>query len=315
LSALNTGEVLGTHATNLIFFRRQELQLLSVERFTILRTVIADAFQTSPGWFWSKHWDENLTKSVLVDRSLHDPNRVVRQQALELLTDAGIPINEIEYLSKKEFIELILGDEFLPVVLSGLKYLASQLSPDDISTLRDAIAQHSSIPQEKALEAERLVVVRKGTPGDLRNLLPTLKSDSKEVIAEFTKRINELDESTLFAAARHASSSLRAGALRALARQDKLSEEELRQLLTDSSSEVKKAVYEEMIRKNLQVTSQDIRNVLPKGLFGDLFGSPSMEFLIFSLFKSSAYEDLVSKVDWFSLGWTHCLQGIGYQPL
>jgi hypothetical protein len=299
LSALNTNELLGTHGINLLFVHRERLEIVPVERLLLLRCVIADESEASPGWFWIKNCDTQMTEEILFSRAVYDSNLFVRKAALELLKAAGVPARDTSIGTKDDFIKSVLSDDTQSVLISALDYLASSLNPNDLPLVKTAISENPSAPQDKASETEQLIIVRKGQPAEIAKLIPTLRSESKAAIAELEKRAHDLDDDTLRSTLQHSESSLRALSLKALVRRGQLSTDQLRDLLNDSSSTVKAYAYEELIRHGVAVTPEEIRKALPRTLLSDYLRRPNQDSLIFDLLKSRDYDQLLSMIDWY----------------
>jgi hypothetical protein len=300
LSAINTGELLGTHGINLLYLQREHLEIIGSEKLLLARTVISDNSETSPGWFWFKDWQPQLAEDILHDRALSDSNWLVRQQALELLYLVGANFGNIRISDKTDFIKAILTDRSDAVLESALKYFGKTLNLDDLPILRSAISANSLIPRDKALQAEQLILVRNGQPLDVAALIPALKPTT-EIISELEKRVDDLDDETLRATIQHSDRSLGVLALKTLGKRGRLSVEQLKDLLTDSSPTVKAQVYEQLIKYRATVTSDEIRKSVSTRTLLTFSDGTDPELLIFELFKSYTYEQLLSIINWFSI--------------
>ena len=297
ISELNTGELLETHSINILFVQRKRHKLLGPERSLLFRTVVGQFYETSPGWFWVRHFDAETTEALLFHLARRDTNPTVRKGALEILRSAGIRLKDTKYISKEDYIKSILADNSESVLGTATRFLASSADLEDLPIIRSAGSENTSIRPDELLETEQLITISKGNPIDLAKLLPTLKSTATKAINEIEKRLEELDDNALLGALNHESSSIRAMLIKILARRQKLSTAKLRAFLSDPSPAIKEACLEQLIRQGVQVSTDEIR----KSVSPSLLTGSDPDPLILMLFQPFDYETLISNVDWFSL--------------
>ena len=85
-----TAELLGNHQINSLYQFRGSLEAIPVENGLLLRTIVNDAHNLTPGWYWFRDLSLKVTKYTIFNLAVHDREAIVRKRAIEILKAADI---------------------------------------------------------------------------------------------------------------------------------------------------------------------------------------------------------------------------------
>lgn len=83
-----------THELNTLYRYRERLSATDVELYLIFRTLMADQFDVSPGWFWLRDLPTRQVIVRLLRVILYDDNSRARAVSFSVLRKARVPIFE-----------------------------------------------------------------------------------------------------------------------------------------------------------------------------------------------------------------------------
>lgn len=289
-----TNDLLGTHEINLLYLHREKLEMLSWEGTLILRTIIGNSSDVTPGWYWFKGSQINIILRllyyfVIIDNS--DAN--VRMNALALMRDARIRPNRGWLTSDLDPIELLLdiNDKNLkPLIYS---YLAEVGTCDDLPLLDRASKIEDKSIYQHVLFAKVSIMSRKDPNNALSQIL-SFSTDliSKSMLSIIEKDAGKMQSTLLLDAMYHYNFSVRLLAISELEKRGELTQEHALSLLDSSNGEMKEKLYKFLIKKGWK---EDI-SLIKEGLSID-----AREEILFSLYNECNEDELQKKLDWYRL--------------
>jgi hypothetical protein len=299
MSLRYSNELLSAHEINLLYQYKENLETTAQERILLFRTLIHDSYDHTAGWYW---FQDIEVADLLLALGMSDKDAEIQKRALQLLELARICLTT-EPSKRRNLREIILMDESATVRKAGLAYLGRTGTIEDIPITDSALGDDDSSVRSEAVLARQSIIVRTDPNRALSEILDTQKVTSPEIIAEIEKQSNEIDEDLLSIALQHQDSKIRVFALRTLVQRNRLSKEELFNLLKDKSVEVKKLCYKTLIEQGVEIDIEEAKKTLEGALhFTDA--------LLLSFYRLFTPERLWKEIDWLSVD-----SPIAYQAL
>jgi len=305
-----THELLSTHEIHLLYLEREQLELVAPEYELLIRTVIADRFSLTVGWYWFSDLESPGLTDYLYSRAMHDPLAEMRAHAIKLLNDLSLYPHGDKAL---RFAEAIINDRDENVVNAALEYLGNSENPAMLPLL-DEMASHSSpsgrSARKAALQLEAVV--------DPTAAFTRISSDSNHINAEIHRllqqNIGHISSAMLVAAIQGPNRDIRVLVTRTLLERNELSEGQATQLLTDESFRVRQIALEALIRQGISLSQEDITQYLKKATLAENqplslaslspFASEDFvdpEIVIEKLFNTYSEDKLKQEIGWFEL--------------
>ena len=294
-------ELLSAHEINLLYQYKENLETTAQERILLLRTLIHDPYDVTAGWYWFQ--DIELA-DLLLALGMGDKDAEIQKRALQLLELARICLTT-DPSKRRNIRKIILMDESATVRKAGLAYLGTTGTIEDIPITDSALGDDDSSVRSEAVLARQSIIVRNDPNRALSEILDTQKTTFPAIISQLEKQSNALDEQLLSRILQHQDSEFRAFAIRQLAQGDRISKEQLFDLLKDESTQVKKACYQTLVQQGTEIDLQQAKKDL-KGILN----FSAIKHITLSVYKWFAPERLLEEIDWFSFD-----SSVAYQVL
>jgi len=315
ISSLYTHEVLDSHLTNYLYLKKEQLEAIKIERDLLFRTIISDQAHVLPGWYWFRDLEQEEIESVLFQTAVLDNEAEIRTQALRILKDARIkPTKE----ATKKFIRYSLTDKEDGVRLASLQYFGSYGDTDDLMAIQPLLMNENSLVRDGAQLARFRIVARRNINEAFAGLVtPDVSANLTEAFSEFDIESREIENESLTAALSHTNVSIKLFALKELSRRGAISTDNLKQLISHSSKQVKEAAYVELVKREENVDFDQLSEALPdeKNIRSFFYGSsyPSIEPspTLLAFYGRFTFDELLSKLDYHSANTPLVLKALG----
>jgi HEAT repeat protein len=294
-----TSEFLGTHETNLLYKHRDRLELTNTEEFQLLRTVLHDASDVIPGWFWFRNAFPKGMLDILLYMATDDIDAGLRARALKLLAAARIQM-------PKELWHLIpLSDNSDNVSAEAFRYLG--FTGDE--TALDLIEKSTRADQRPtvslaATEAKFLILIRTNPKQAFSELLSTEPHVDVTIIHAFTKVSDVLPTDDLIKGAESSSSKIRELSVKELARRGELELGLAERLREDTSIDVKQIALQIVVNSRGTAELDKLRaTIKPLDPIFLLSGRKEVDLNLIKLnyFKTLSPATLLESINWLSI--------------
>ena len=289
-----TNDLLGTHEINLLYLHREKLEMLSWEGTLILRTIIGNSFDVTPGWYWFKGSQITRISGLLYYFVIDDNSDAnVRMNSLALMRDARIRPNREWLTNDFDPIELLLDikDKNLkPLIYS---YLAEIGTCDDLASLDRASKEEDKSIYQHALFAKVSIMSRKD-PNDALSLILSFSTDliSKSILSIIEKEVGNIQSTLLLDAIYHYNFSVRLLAINELEKRGELTQELALSLLDSSNKEIKAKLYKFLIKNGWKGEM----NLIKEDLSLD-----ARDEILYLLYSEYSDDELQKNLDWYNL--------------
>jgi HEAT repeat protein len=306
-----TREVLGAHEINLLYKHREQLDATSIEMHQLFRTIIRDAGDVKPGWFWFPGTEEDWVRKILLELATRDYSDEVRARALELLTAARIEI-------PRELFPALLGHDSEVVRQSAFAWLAAQGDESTLSALEGLAEDDEPMLSSAAQEARSQILTRLDPRTAFSEVIARGEYISDDKRRALRARISEVDDQTLLKATESSWDHVRQMSLEELVRRGSLPVSLANKFTTDPSLAVRAIAFRSLAAQGALPDFETVRRALkgddeesqPKG--GRLLGlyllgerqaepSPDLDSILVTSYCTKSTEDLLAAVDWFSV--------------
>jgi hypothetical protein len=231
MSQVFTGELLGVHEINLLYRYRNRVVLTLDEIYLLFRTVLGDSFGLKPGWYWVRGIPYDRLALGLKPVAEHDPDPVVSGRAAEIAV-------ALEQGTDRDWLNRMLTSGSTDAREKILDFLAGHGTPDHLAAVERALTGDNPRVRERVLVARLSILARCDSVSAWNELLSSPIKDKQGILNQLQRNIAALSTGYLQPALSHTDDSLRAFAVRELARRNALSDEALLDLLKDPSLKV-----------------------------------------------------------------------------
>lgn len=305
MSRRQTWGFLETHEINLLYKNRNRVECTAEEQYELLRTVVHDAADVVPGWFWFQDAFPNGPAKALLRMASDDPNEGLRARAMRLLASARVEL-------PADLWELIpIWDDSETVAAGALKYVGTMGDESALSFIESSAAIHSSGAAREA----RLSILLRLDPGKAFSELVSSEIDPPSDLMEALRAAaGALNIKDLVRGADSAAAEVKKFSVAELARRGELSVQLAERLRTDSSLDIRQLAAQVIVNRGGMAELQKLREeakatspVAPRlsillGGLSALAGSRSVDSDAVALnhFKTLDRDELLSMVKWSS---------------
>lgn len=249
----------GTHEINSVYFHRGEVTLTGQERLFILRTILLDASQTKPGWYWISQWTVQ-PKLWFPYLAVGDSDDSMRLAAVQFAARIGFPLHKGKGDSKP--IRSILKDKNSDVRIAGLNFLSLHGLARDESNIRVLLADPNKEVRIASERALRTLMLRLSPDAELQRIIREKDTFDEEFVEVLQVRVNLLQDSTLLDAASHSSGALRALAARELYSRSLVTKELALQFSQDEARLIRQFGYAFLAEVGEPLNLDDVKTAL-----------------------------------------------------
>lgn len=256
-SQSHTGELFGTHETNLVYRKRNEWNLSSGEKWLLMRTYFGDFSSVIPGWFWLSGKDVSEIEKILFYLSRNDRNGAVRKGALAALNHSYIT-------PPLEIMRDLLEDDDYDIVISAINLI----NINHEKTFLDLLEPLCSHENEKVRNAAVTTYIDLLYLFDPEQSFILLKEKATEVTRVYKTALKNLDikvsTDLIVSAIFEAAPRIREYAADYLNRIGALTADISEKILTDTDSFVRKIGFIWLIKNGRTFSLNEISNLFPK---------------------------------------------------
>ena len=302
-------DILSNHAANLVYKHRGALGTLSgAERRLVLASLLREGNRYVPGWYWVTDVANGGVPSLLGTLAVEHPDPKVRTSTMQMLSSRpylqGITRTQVLVAS-------VLDQPSEEIRKAGLDYADRFGDAETAEVIKSRLPE---MPDELARLANLVVdriVARLDPVSALDRMLETDDAPDGGPLSVIEKATPTLDAARLRRMLVHKSYRFRLMAADALTRQDVLTAEEARILLTDSETRLRAIGIRRLIALGERPTTIEIRKLLDDApntqstsLLALAFGThdaPSANELVEALFSTFSYDELIRRVKWHTV--------------
>ena len=285
-------EFFSNHEIYLIYQYRSQLKATLEEKIQIFRTIITDTNDQKAGWYWYK--EANATELLFYIASMNNDSDS-QKQAIKILESAKVCLT-LEPEKYDKILRFVLLDQPTTIKVCWLSYLGLVGRFEDLSIVNRACSDDNSSVCAAAESARILILIRYQPNDALVQLLENRVTISDLIITQFRNQSEFLSEENLLKGLKHQNSEIRLISLENLVDKKILSESQLRELINDKSTVIKRICYEEIIRLGGDVGLEELKTNFGENwiLQNELLN------LLTAFFIHKPLQDLVNEVSEFS---------------
>lgn len=306
MSRRQTSGFLETHEINLLYKNRNRVECTVEEQYELLRTVVHDAADVVPGWFWFQDAFPNGPAEALLRMASDDPDEGLRVRAMRLLASARVEI-------PADLWKLIpIWDDSETVAAGALKYVGAMGDESALSFIESSAA----VPGSSAAREARLSILLRLDPGKAFSELASSEIDPSSGLMEALRAAGgALNIKDLVKGADSAAAEVKKFSVAELARRGELSVQLAERLRTDSSLDIRQLAAQVIVNKGGTAELQKFREeakatpAAPRLTAILLGGSSALaesrsvdaDALARNYFKTLDRKELGGVVDWVSV--------------
>jgi hypothetical protein len=295
-------EVLRVHEINLLYQNREQLLQLGPERMIILKTLMADTLDTSPGWFFLRDLTSGVTTLLLFAITVNDPNENIRWAGTRLLTRLRVR-PAAEY--RDEIFSRLLTDAS-SAAWPAFEYFGLTGRLADLSFL-------SSVPKSPQVTAARLAILARRSPRRAFEEILSGSDATGPVLGLLRDKSAQLTPEMLSSGLHSSDARVRVFSFKELAERELLSREQKMMALSDISLAMRGQAYKALILEGEKFSPDLLRDQLPKSkgrVFNSMFtyrrttNDIGADQLIQLQFETATAEEVLASVKWMSVDGT-----------
>lgn len=282
---------------------RKSWTLSSPEFLLVLRTIVADDYNTRPGWYWFRTWDDVRLDAVMCAFAVGGRDAKLRRMAFSMMARTG-------YCPSAEAVQKGLGDSEREVVLEVIKLLQRNGLPEHIPLLDTAVESTESKLRDLAITARLDLLYRENANDAFREFVergPQLPLCLKTALETLDLAV---DDELLRRALDSPQTEARRFAASYLRSTRRLDQQRARALLEDADVEVRRQALWALLESGEKITAHEVKRLFPPkqatGRFTLLGGSwdyqASRIFDEFfpAILKQTPPEEILSSLDRYS---------------
>jgi HEAT repeat protein len=269
----------GAHECNSIYWHRRKVNLTSLERLFLIRSVLLDFSLTKPGWFWTSRWRVPMTVwlpwIIRFDRA-----DGARTRSLDFANDINFPLTGG---STGAAVYSALEDQNIGVRLAALRYLQAHGRPAAIHHLRKLKDDPERGVRDEAASAIFSIRLRANADREFRRILKEGAPLTESLISALRVAAREVPATTLLRFVEHTSPQFRLIAVSELQRRKELPLPIRLQLTQDDSRLVREKAFYSLIDHNASPAPAEIRSQLaehPTSLFSGFGERPDSDSVV-----------------------------------
>ncbi|MBZ5656589.1 MAG: DUF4062 domain-containing protein [Acidobacteriia bacterium] len=309
MSRRYTNDTIGTHEMNLLYKHREQLDPTVTEYFQMLRSILADAGDVIPGWFWFSVMTSETVRDQLFTLSTRDSSNDVRRRALRLLRDTRINLPE------NFWTELPLSDDAIGVRVEAYGYLASIADESILPFLEGKIAAEGADVGSEVRETRLSILLRLRPKEAFRELIETGQYVSDETMGKLKNLAAEFDDEALLKGAENQWEQLRRLSVEELGRRGRFSKDLAEKLTEDPSASIRELAFTELARQGQKLEFKKVRESLSGeknsqagrlSYLAVLGGGTTQDkgdadAVILTFYRGQSADKILEAVDWFGL--------------
>ena len=300
-------DILSNHAANLVYRHRDAFgTLTSAEARLVLTSLLCEGNNNVPGWYWVKDMSDENVARWLENVAMVHPDEEVRVSTINLLSlRPSIP----GMTRTKELVEASLDQSSDEMRTAALNYAGRYGDARTVDIIDSRLNDLPGALERKAIAAIARILTRRDPNLALDRVLRTSKPDI-ELLSIVDETVDTLNDGTLRRMLEHHSSGLREMAAERLSRNDRLTAEEAKILLSDSEMRLRTIGIQRLIALGERLTANNVRELLAddaktqlvtmSAWMGVTQDAPSADDLVEELFSTFSYDELIPLVSWFT---------------
>lgn len=302
-------ECLTTHEGNSLYKYREQIKEGGWERNLLWETIFGDSYGSAPGWYWFREMSVSGAQTRLWYTTLWGSDETIRNNVINLLRKSQI-LPTSEAIGEIDVLSIIAKDKSVEVRKAFMNYLAELGTGDHISLIEQGIEDKDVGVAEAAAKA-KWHVRAKIAPEEAFEELLQLDGTSSETITAIRKGLKDLKSTSLSKATGHKNENIRRLAVKELIQREALTKEVAYSLLNDKSFIIRESCYIYLIKQGECFDAEKIREALTEpsepGRSGIAHAVMTYgkradpDQVIYELFRSYDYTQLMKKVDWRSV--------------
>lgn len=302
----------GTHETNSVYFHRSTLELTSLEKQFLFKSILLDDSLTKPGWFWVKEWKVK-PEIWLPWFALHDAQPEMRKTAIELARQTKFPL----FKKNKAFgipILHLLSDGESSIRLAALKYLMDLGRPADLASIEKLLKDDDKDVRAQVERTIRSIRLRTDVENEVKACVGRGDSFDEELVNILAKNVAKLSSETLEKTLSHPSGALRSVAAQELVKRGKVKPSIATTLCADSAKSVKEQGFLAQIENGDKINPSSVRASLSELYYSSsvpTWNKANPEKVIKAIFERLSEEELWKRVSVFDNESHLALQTIG----
>jgi len=256
-SQSHTGEVFGTHASNLVYRKRNVWNFSSGEKWFLIRTFLSDSSNVIPGWFWLSKKDTSEIENVLFYLCRFDSNNVIRKGALSVLKHSDItpPI---------EIVRNLFENDDNDIVIATIELIMSCQEKEFLDLIEPLLSSENEKVKNMAMKA----YIDLQYLFDPEKSFNFLKSKATEVTNVYEIALNNLDikvhTDLIFSAIFEAAPRIREYAATYLCNINAMTADIAEKILVDTDSFTRKVGFVWLINHGRDFSISEVSKLFPK---------------------------------------------------
>ena len=293
------GETFGTHEMNLAYRKRKEWTLAKEEFQFLVRSIVNDAYDVQPGWYWLKNITEENVDQLFVSLAISGQNAAVRAKAFSLLASS-------RYDAPRKLVENGLKDSNDDIVLQAINLLSRSGKIEYIDLLEPIIAGEVPKLRDVAMTTKVELLYKINPDDSFRYLI----ENRVKLPLSLRRHIDDISlgvsDGVLFEAVTKAETSVRRFVAKYINKAKMITPEICRQLLDDTDTGIREQGITGLIELGEDVDIEMIKRLFPKedatgrGLLAIPFGNVSADDIIPLLFRKYEPEKLFKYMDFYN---------------
>lgn len=302
-----TDELLTIHEMNALYSFRQQLSPVGWESKLVWRSLISDSFNVVPGWFWFQSDKPNVVELFLWYTARRDTESSIRVHSIELLTKMHSRPDP-EHFKEFDLFNEIAATSSSDVKKAILEYFAENGTAQDLACI-DSISGCAGSDLNHAIERARWNIKVKQNPQEAFLELIKMDSPPYSALAALKGKEDQLAASLLEGAIAHPDPGFRRFVTHVLIDRKALSREAAYSLIKQDSVPVRALAYSYLISLGERFNPREINEALKESdgtsnrllTLSVLLGGVDADSIIYDLYKSYTYEDLLKEIDWYGI--------------
>lgn len=300
-------ELLSTHEMNVLYRFRQHISPVGWETKLLWRSLINDSFGVVPGWYWFKSDDPTAIGFFLWYIARRDTESSVKAHSIELLSILHQRPNP-KYFQGSDILGEISTSSSPEVQKAFLEYLAENGTEEDL-TYVDTISDLAHSDLNHAVEKARWSIKVKHNANGALLEITKMDAPPYSALAALEAVAGQLQVDLLENAIAHSNIGLRRLVTHILIDRKTLSKDTAFALLKQDLVPIRASAYLYLISLGERFNPAEIRESLKEPedatnrllTLSLLLGGVDVDSIIYDLYQSYTYEDLLQELDWYNV--------------
>ncbi len=250
---------LGIHEINQAYLHKNTIELTSLERLFLIRTVLLDDTLLKPGWYWAHKW--TLKNELwMAWFATMDSEEAMRRAIVDLATKAEIQIKKL--LKKSNTVELLLSDSGISVRKATLQHLGLLGDLTDLAFIEKLLKDEDKDLRSLAERTHLAIRMRSNLDSTVNEIIKLSVSIEEDTAQFILLKASELSDPTLEAALTCHSEALRAIASSELLKRKKVTLPMIALMCSDDVKAVKECGWLARVHNGDAIATSDVQSAL-----------------------------------------------------